>query len=119
MVTHPILIQRPILTADDQTTAIARSPKPSPPSSPDNLPHPAPGCPGVSVDGAGGSARIPGQSVGCLVLVPRPVGEFTLSAWVDESVIVDGPRHPGGTYTLAAAVVETAARVACGTGCAT
>jgi arsenate reductase len=27
MVTHPILIQRPILTADDQTTAIARSPE--------------------------------------------------------------------------------------------
>ena len=34
--------------------------------------------------------------------------EFTLSAWVDESVIIDGPRCPGGTYTLAAAVVETA-----------
>jgi arsenate reductase len=27
MVTHPILIQRPILTANDQSTAIARDPK--------------------------------------------------------------------------------------------
>lgn len=27
MVTHPILIQRPILTANDQTTAIARDPE--------------------------------------------------------------------------------------------
>ncbi|TCC55923.1 arsenate reductase [Kribbella pittospori] len=27
MVTHPILIQRPILTADDATTAIARDPE--------------------------------------------------------------------------------------------
>ncbi|HET6986399.1 MAG TPA: hypothetical protein VFI00_07270 [Kribbella sp.] len=37
------------------------------------------------------------------------VGDFTLSAWIDESVIVGGPRHPAGTYTLAAAVVETEA----------
>jgi arsenate reductase (glutaredoxin) len=28
MVTHPILIQRPILTADDHTTAITRDPEP-------------------------------------------------------------------------------------------
>ena len=27
MVTHPILIQRPILTADDDTTAVARDPE--------------------------------------------------------------------------------------------
>jgi len=27
MVTHPILIQRPIITADDHTTAIARDPR--------------------------------------------------------------------------------------------
>ncbi|TCC53290.1 arsenate reductase [Kribbella capetownensis] len=27
IVTHPILIQRPILTADDQTTAVARDPE--------------------------------------------------------------------------------------------
>jgi hypothetical protein len=40
---------------------------------------------------------------------PAPIAEFTLSAWVDESVIVGGPAHPEGTYTLAAAVVETAA----------
>ncbi|MGW6201236.1 hypothetical protein ACWF0M_34175 [Kribbella sp. NPDC055110] len=34
---------------------------------------------------------------------------FSLSAWVDESVIVDGPLHPSGTYTLAAAVLDTTA----------
>jgi hypothetical protein len=38
-----------------------------------------------------------------------PVREFALSAWVDESVIVGGPAHPDGTYTLAAVVAETAA----------
>ena len=27
MITHPILIQRPILTANDQTTAITRDPE--------------------------------------------------------------------------------------------
>ncbi|GAA1549001.1 hypothetical protein GCM10009804_01630 [Kribbella hippodromi] len=33
-------------------------------------------------------------------------GDLTLSAWVDESVIVDGSHSPTGTYTLAAAVAD-------------
>jgi hypothetical protein len=40
---------------------------------------------------------------------PSPAAEFTLSAWVDESVVVGGTKHPYGAYTLAAAVTETAA----------
>ncbi|GAA2818466.1 hypothetical protein [Kribbella solani] len=36
-------------------------------------------------------------------------GDPTLSAWVDESVIVDGSRCPTGTYTLAAVVAKAAA----------
>lgn len=39
--------------------------------------------------------------------VPTP--EFTLSAWVDESVIVGGPSHAVGAYTMAAVVADTAA----------
>ncbi|WP_433163365.1 hypothetical protein [Kribbella sp. CA-247076] len=38
-----------------------------------------------------------------------PTTDFTLSAWVDESVIVGGPLHADGCYTLAAAVTDTAA----------
>lgn len=34
--------------------------------------------------------------------------EFTLSAWVDESVLVGGGRHAVGVYTLAAVVADTA-----------
>jgi hypothetical protein len=38
-----------------------------------------------------------------------PADGFKLSAWVDESVIIAGPRHPAGTYTVAAAITATAA----------
>lgn len=39
---------------------------------------------------------------------PPPPSEFTLSAWVDESVIVGGDHGPGA-YTLAAVIAEDAA----------
>ena len=38
---------------------------------------------------------------------PEPP-DFALSAWVDESVIIAGARHPLGLYTLAAVVADVA-----------
>lgn len=40
---------------------------------------------------------------------PSPTVEFTLSAWVDESVIVGSVQHSEGIYTVAAVVTDTAA----------
>jgi hypothetical protein len=61
------------------------------------------------VDGAALAAEISWTILRVRQNSSPPISEFTLSAWVDESVIVGGPTHPGGTYTLAAVVTETAA----------
>jgi hypothetical protein len=61
------------------------------------------------VDRASGSAAFSRTILRVFDSTLPPAGEFTLSAWVDESVIIAGPRHPSGTYTVAAAITETAA----------